>query len=155
VPERLNRKQRSWNMARIRSHNTKPEIAVRRVLHRAGYRFRYSARRLPGNPDVVLPRWKTVVFVHGCFWHQHRGCIDCSKPATNTNYWLPKLARNVDRDRTVTRLLRRAGWEVVVVWECESKDSDAILSRVARAARRTGLHPCHMVGSQNNLRSCR
>ena len=136
MPERLTSERRSWNMAQIRSRDTKPELTVRRLLHRAGYRFRLRGRVLPGKPDVVLPRWKTVVFVHGCFWHQHARCIDCSKPATNSSYWLPKLARNVIRDRAVKRQLRRAGWKVAVVWECECKDPKRIVRRVDQATGR-------------------
>lgn len=152
MPERLTAKRRSWNMAQIRSKDTKPEVAVRSLLHRAGYRFRCGTHGLPGKPDVVLPRWKTAVFVHGCFWHQHRGCIDCSRPATNSSYWLPKLARNVSRDRSVKRALRRAGWHVVVVWECECKNSEAVLRRVDEAAGRRRLESLSRADMKHRVR---
>lgn len=151
MPERLSPKRRSWNMAQIRSENTKPEVAVRRLLHRAGYRYRRGRSELPGRPDIVLTRWKTIVFVHGCFWHQHRGCIDCSRPATNSSYWLPKLARNVSRDRAVRRALRRAGWRVVVVWECECKDLEAVLRRVDDAAGRERLESLSRGNAKHKL----
>ena len=152
MPERLSPRHRSWNMAQIRSKDTKPEVAVRSLLHRAGYRFRRTTYGLAGKPDVVLPRWKTAVFVHGCFWHQHHGCIDCSRPTTNSAYWLPKLARNVTRDRHVRRALRRAGWKVVVVWECECKNSELILNRVDQAAGRTRSKSLSCIKAKSNLR---
>ena len=106
-------------MQAIRSKNTTPELAVRRFLHRHGYRFRVHVVKLPGTPDLVLPKHRTVVFVHGCFWHQHR-CRLGKKPKTNLAYWSPKMARIRVRDRQQLVRLKQLGWQVIVVWECES-----------------------------------
>ena len=106
-------------MSRIRAANTKPELIVRSILHRLGYRFRLGGRKLPGRPDVVLTRHKTAVFVHGCFWHRHRGCRLAYTPKSNVAFWLQKFSENVIRDRRVRRHLARLGWTVVVVWECQ------------------------------------
>jgi len=108
-------------MSRIRKTNTKPEIAVRRLLHRLGYRFRLHQRGLPGVPDIVLPKHRTVIFVQGCFWHQH-SCKLGKAPKSNREYWLPKLKRNRERDARNIRELRRLGWQVIIVWECEVID---------------------------------
>jgi DNA mismatch endonuclease (patch repair protein) len=121
-------------MARIRSGDTEPELLVRRVLHAHGYRFRLRVRHLPGKPDIVLPKHRMVVLVHGCFWHQHRRCRDGSRiPSSNVGYWAQKLARNVERDRQNRRLLRKLGWKVVTVWECDIR-RDPLL-----ALRRSGV----------------
>ncbi len=109
---------RSWNMSRIKSGNTAPEIAVRSMLHRLGYRFRLHDRSLPGRPDIVLKRHRAVVFVHGCFWHRHRGCKFAYTPKSNVVFWTTKFEGNVARDREAIRRLRRDGWRVLVVWEC-------------------------------------
>ena len=126
---------RSRMMANIRGRDTKPELVVRRILHRLGYRFRLHVRELPGSPDVVLPRHRTVVFVHGCFWHMH----DCPKgrvkPKTRAEYWENKRLGNVRRDRRNVRLLRRAGWRVLTVWECRTRDVDRLAARLARELR--------------------
>src|SRR5438132_1827984 len=119
--DKLSRKRRSWNMSQIRSRDTNPEFAVRRALSQLGYRFRLHRNDLPGKPDIVLPRYRIAIFVHGCFWHQHAGCIDCSKPKTNTAYWRPKLLANVQRDRKYRRRLRRTGWTPIVIWECQTQ----------------------------------
>lgn len=109
-------------MSRIRSHDTAPEKIIRRMLHRMGFRFRLHVRKLPGSPDIVLAKYRTVIFVHGCFWHQHRRCPDCSKPSTNRHYWGPKLLGNVKRDFANRRRLRRLGWKVIVIWDCQTKN---------------------------------
>jgi DNA mismatch endonuclease, patch repair protein len=132
MPDKLSPKRRSWNMSRIRSRNTNPEFAVRRALHRMGYRFRLHRKDLPGKPDVVLPKYGIAIFVHGCFWHQHPGCIDCSDPKTHTTYWGPKLLTNVQRDRKHRRSLRRLGWQSIVIWECQTQRADALRRRLAR-----------------------
>ena len=119
--DRLSKERRSWNMSRIRGKNTTPEIVVRRALHGMGYRFRLHGRKLPGRPDVVLPRHKTVVFVHGCFWHRHRKCKNCTTPTNRRAWWLKKLEGNAARDRLHRRALSKLGWKVVVVWECETE----------------------------------
>lgn len=119
--DRLSKERRSWNMSRIRGKNTTPEMVVRRALHRIGYRFRLHGRNLPGRPDVVLAKHMTVVFVHGCFWHRHRKCKNCTTPTKRRAWWLEKLEGNAARDRLHQRALRRLGWKVVVVWECETE----------------------------------
>jgi len=106
-------------MSAIRSTDTSPEQAVRSFLHRRGLRFRKHVRGLPGSPDLVFKRYRTAVFVHGCFWHQHSGCRDGRIPASNRNYWKPKLLRTKERDLDHRRALEREGWKVIVIWECE------------------------------------
>lgn len=118
-------------MAAVRGKDTAPEMSVRSMLHRLGFRFRLHDQALPGAPDIVLPRHGAVVFVHGCFWHQH-GCGRGTKPATRADYWGPKLRRNCDRDKSNCRQLRRLGWRVLVVWECEINRPDALRARLAR-----------------------
>lgn len=107
-------------MALIRGKDTAPELVLRRMLHVAGFRYRLHVRALPGTPDIVLKRYRTVVLVHGCFWHHHGGgCKVASRPKTNTSYWLDKFATNIRRDRRNARRLRALGWQVLVVWECQ------------------------------------
>ena len=128
---------RSEIMARIRPRDSEPELVVRRTLHALGLRFRLHVRRLPGTPDVVLPRHRTVVLVHGCFWHRHAGCPYSTVPKTNADFWQEKFARNVERDRTVAAELKGLGWRVLVVWECETRDPAALRRRLrARFPRR-------------------
>lgn len=110
---------RSRMMSGIRGKNTKPELVVRSYLHRQGFRFRLHARNLPGVPDIVLPKYETVIFVHGCFWHQHTKCKFAATPKTNAEFWRLKLAANVARDAKVLALLKAEGWHVVVIWECQ------------------------------------
>lgn len=117
--DRVNPEKRSEIMSHIRGKNTKPELLVRSLLHRAGFRFRLHRKDLPGKPDIVLPKYKTVVFVHGCFWHGHRGCSKATLPQTNTAFWQEKLAKNASRDARTRTLLQQDGWKVVVVWQCE------------------------------------
>lgn len=112
--------KRSYNMSRIRSKDTKPEEKVRKYLFAKGFRYRKNVRTLPGSPDVVLPKYKTVVFVHGCFWHMH-GCGRFHWPATNQEYWEPKIYRNNERDQSNKEQLQALGWKVLTVWECELK----------------------------------
>jgi len=119
--DRVTPEQRSWNMSRVRSTNTKPELLVRSILHRQGYRFRLHRSDLPGRPDIVLPRFRVAIFVHGCFWHQHEGCASSSLPKTRRSFWQKKLLDNAERDRKNQRGLRSAGWHVIVLWECELK----------------------------------
>ncbi len=117
--DRLSREKRSWVMSRIRSRDTKPELVVRSLLHRCG--FRYSLRRtdLPGKPDIVLRKYRGAVFVHGCFWHRHPGCPQATMPKSRTEFWRDKIARNQARDRLHQEQLRTRGWRVFVLWECE------------------------------------
>lgn len=128
----LTREQRSYCMSRIRAKNTKPEVIVRQVSHRLGYRFRLHRSDLAGKPDLAFISRRKVIFVHGCFWHQHKGCKLASTPKSSADYWLPKLERNVARDNDSTRQLANLGWESLVIWECETKDTDALASRLER-----------------------
>lgn len=111
-------------MARFKGKDSKPEILVRRLLHRLGYRFRLHRRGLPGRPDIVLPRHRTVIFVHGCFWHHHEGCPVAKVPATRSEFWLDKFRTNKARDARNEQELRAAGWTVRTIWECEAKGQD-------------------------------
>ena len=112
------KEQRSLNMSHIRSTNTKPEEKVRKWLFSKGFRYRKNVRDLPGKPDIVLPKYRTVIFVNGCFWHMH-DCNRFSWPKSNQDYWIPKIQNNVERDKKNHETLRKQGWNVVVVWECE------------------------------------
>lgn len=124
MTDNISRERRSENMRRIRSKDMKPEILVRRITHALGYRFRIHRNDLPGRPDLVLPRHHKIIFVHGCFWHGHDDpkCIDGRRiPKSNLDYWIPKLARNRERDREVLEALNDMGWSTMVVWECETR----------------------------------
>ena len=121
----LSPERRSWLMGRVRQKNTKPEIVVRSLAHQLGYRFRPHRRDLPGRPDLVFPKLKKVIFVHGCFWHRH-GCSKATTPKSNLAYWQPKFAENVERDKRAIAELLSLGWEPMVVWECETRDIDAL-----------------------------
>lgn len=110
-------------MRQVRGRDTKPELLVRRWLHGAGFRFRLHRADLPGKPDIVLPRHGAVIFVHGCFWHGHKGCPRSALPTSNRPYWETKIGRNIERDRRNQRRLRRLGWRVMTVWECQLKDA--------------------------------
>lgn len=126
---------RSKVMASIRGRDTRPEILVRSLLHRMGYRFTVRNRKLPGSPDVCLPKWRAVVFVHGCFWHQHRPCTLARMPRSNLTYWRPKFERNRKRDREALRALRYLGWRTLVIWECQLDDLDSLIIRVTSFLR--------------------
>lgn len=121
---------RSRMMASIPQKDTKPEVVVRRLVHSLGYRFRLHRRDLPGTPDIVLPRLRKVIFVHGCFWHRH-GCRKTTTPASNVEFWADKFDANRARDRRAVRLLRRDGWECFVVWECQTKRLNWLQERLA------------------------
>lgn len=131
--DRLTSVHRSWNMSRIRGRDTKPELLVRSVLHGLGFRFRVHKQELPGCPDVVLSRHRVVVFVHGCFWHRHRGCRFAYTPKSNAVFWSDKFERNVGRDCRNRKELRRLGWRVIIVWECQTGDGAALTQRLAAA----------------------
>lgn len=119
----MSKEMRSWNMSRISSKDTAPEMHVRSFLHRNGFRFKLHAKDLPGKPDIVLPKYKTIVDVRGCFWHRHPGCRQASVPASNTEFWQRKFDRNIERDRKTEKRLAELGWNLVVVWECELKNA--------------------------------
>ena len=134
VTDNLSKKDRSRCMSRIRSRGMRPETAVRSMVHRMGLRFRLHRPDLPGRPDLALPRFGAVIFVHGCFWHWHQklSCPIAGVPKSNVNYWQPKLARTRIRDIQHTRALRRLGWKVLVIWECELTNKEAVKARVRR-----------------------
>jgi DNA mismatch endonuclease (patch repair protein) len=117
--DRLTKERRSWNMARIRSRDTRPEKQLRSLLHKAGYRFRINVKQLPGSPDIVLPKYRTAIFVHGCFWHRHAGCKYAYNPKSRIEFWENKFRGTKERDLQKTKELEASGWSVLVVWECE------------------------------------
>lgn len=135
----LTREQRHLNMSYIRGKDTRPEEIVRKYLFSKGYRYRKNDRRYPGKPDIVLPKYRTMIFVHGCFWHRHPGCRYATTPATNREFWQKKFDQNVARDRKVQNQLKADGWNVIVAWECEisrEKDRAARLSRLEEEIQR-------------------
>ena len=128
--DRLTKQHRSWNMSRIRGKDTRPEMRVRSLLHRMGFRFRLHRKDLPGKPDIVLPAYGTVIFVHGCFWHRHPGCRFAYTPKSRVDFWLTKFQRNVERHQEVEAELEALGWRVVVIWECETASEDQLQRRL-------------------------
>lgn len=125
MPDTISKERRSENMRRIRSQNMKPEMLVRKLSHRLGYRHRLHGKKLPGKPDLVYPGRRKVIFVHGCFWHQHDDpeCKIARRPKSNLDYWNPKLDRNMERDAQNQAQLREMGWDYMIVWECEARDA--------------------------------
>ena len=140
MADNLSPEQRSQNMAAIHSASTKPEQKLRYALWHQGFRYRINEKRLPGRPDIVLPKYRTVVFVHGCFWHGHKDCKYYTVPKTNTEFWMAKVARNQERDQEVWRKLEAKGWSVIIVWECELKKAklEETIDRVAGEIVRNG-----------------
>jgi DNA mismatch endonuclease (patch repair protein) len=137
MSDTLTKSERSALMARIRGKNTNPERTVRRYLHRRGFRFRLHAHELPGRPDIVLPKLHTVIFVHGCFWHRHPGCIKTTTPSTRKAFWERKFRANIERDlRNIAELTAR-GWKTLTIWECEVQEEclDRLASRLSRRGR--------------------
>lgn len=128
--DKISQEHRSWNMSRIRSSNTKPEIIVRSLLHKMGYRFRLHRKDLPGKPDIVLPKYRTIIFVHGCFWHRHSGCKFTSSPKSRIDFWQDKFRKNIERDLDAQKRLENMNWRVFTVWECETSDVSAIQSKI-------------------------
>ncbi|WP_144930201.1 MULTISPECIES: very short patch repair endonuclease [unclassified Pseudomonas] len=126
---------RSEIMRSVKSQNTTPELLIRSLLHRLGFRFRLHRKNLPGSPDIVLPRYRAVIFVHGCFWHRHPGCRLATTPKSRQDYWLPKFMANVERDLRNTKALQEMGWQVIVVWECEIKENVDLEHRLKHALR--------------------
>ena len=119
-------------MSRIKSSNTKPELTVRSILHRMGYRFRLHRKDLPGKPDIVLPKYKTVIFVHGCFWHRHKDCKYAYTPKSRIDFWERKFKANINRDLDVKKRLKELGWKVLVIWECEISDIENVKKKIGR-----------------------
>ncbi|MNJ56569.1 Very short patch repair protein [compost metagenome] len=135
----LTPEERSERMSRIKSAHTRPEVALRKTLHNLGLRYRLNSATLPGKPDLVFPRYRAVVFVHGCFWHRHQNCNIATTPKSNTSFWVDKFSKNVARDERVTSLLRSLGWRVFVVWECEVSS--------LKKAKATGLKLSELIRS--------
>jgi len=129
--DRLSEEHRSWNMSRIKSKNTSPELKVRKMLHSMGYRFRLHGKNLAGKPDIVMKKHKTAIFVHGCFWHRHKNCNDCTTPTANREFWRKKFESNVLRDSKTQKILRKLGWKVFVIWQCETKDQHKLKEKLS------------------------
>ena len=140
MPDCLTPQQRHQCMSSNRASSTKPEMKLRKELWKRGFRYRKNDKRLPGTPDVVLPKYRTVIFVHGCFWHGHEGCKKYVVPKSNTQFWVDKVSRNRERDEKVWRQLEALDWAVVIVWECEleKKNFDATAARVEREIKENG-----------------
>lgn len=138
MADTLTRERRSWNMSRIRAKNTAPELFVRSFLHKEGFRFRLHAANLPGKPDVVLPRYKTVLFIHGCFWHRHKSCKYAYTPKTRKKFWQKKFSNNVDRFKKVRKMLIRLGWKIIVIWECKASSIEALTRQLVVLNKKTG-----------------
>jgi DNA mismatch endonuclease (patch repair protein) len=132
MADHLTREKRSWNMSRIRSKNTTPELYVRRALTSQGLRYRLHANNLPGKPDIVMTKIKTAIFVNGCFWHQHPNCSRSTSPRTNKAYWQPKLQKNIERQDRAFRELKKDNWNIVTVWECETKDQNLLNGKLRK-----------------------
>ena len=128
--DKLTPERRSALMARVRSRNTDPELIVRRMCHRLGYRFRLHRKDLPGRPDLAFPKLRSVIFVHGCFWHRHANCKRASTPKTRATFWTLKFERNVGRDASAKKALRKKGWRVLTVWECQLKRTVSLEARI-------------------------
>ncbi len=115
---------RSYNMSRIKSKDTKPEMLVRRFLHKNGIRYRLHVKNFPGKPDIVLPKYKTIIFIHGCFWHGHEGCTKASLPKTRTEWWADKINKNAVNDQKSEAALINLNWKIIVLWQCQLKNND-------------------------------
>lgn len=133
MADTLSPEKRSWNMSRVKGKDTSIEVKVRKFLFAQGFRFRKNDKRLPGKPDVVLPKYHTVIFVHGCFWHRHPNCKDATTPKTRTAFWLEKFEKNVANDNAHREALEAAGWKVITLWECDiNKRFDETMDRVVQ-----------------------
>jgi DNA mismatch endonuclease (patch repair protein) len=124
--------QRKKTMSSVPQKDTKPEKSVRSILHKLGFRFRKNVSSIPGKPDIVLPKYKTVIFVHGCFWHQHYNCRKSTRPTSNIEFWNAKLDKNISRDLQVLEELKNLGWKVLVIWTCEIKDKELLTAKLKR-----------------------
>jgi len=130
MTDHISAEKRSWNMRQIRNKNTAPEVLTRSLMHALGLRFRLHRKNLPGSPDIVLAKYRIVVFVHGCYWHRHPGCKYASTPKTNTAFWQRKFTQNVSRDIESCIKLKRLGWKVLIIWQCETKDIEKLRKRL-------------------------
>lgn len=131
MADSLSPEKRSWNMSRIKNKDTSIEIKVRRFLYSKGFRYRINVKNLPGKPDIVLRKYKTVIFINGCFWHRHENCKDATTPKSRTDFWLEKFNKNVGNDKKHTNILISDGWNVIILWQCEiEKNFEATMSRL-------------------------
>ncbi|MEO1052238.1 MAG: DNA mismatch endonuclease Vsr [Bacteroidota bacterium] len=130
--DKLSAKKRSEIMSKVPQRDSKQEISVRKFLFSHGFRFRKNDKRFPGSPDIVLPKYKTIVFVHGCFWHGHQGCRAAKLPSTRSDFWRAKIERNIERDNRKVAELENLGWKVITVWQCELKNKDLQQDRLNR-----------------------
>ena len=128
--DRVSEEKRSWIMSRVKARDTGPERLVRSLLHGLGYRFRVHRKDLPGKPDIVLPRYKKIIFVHGCFWHQHTGCTKSRRPASNRDFWDHKFETTIQRDQRNLVQLKDLGWGTLVIWQCETRDRESLKTRL-------------------------
>lgn len=129
--------KRSRIMSRVRSYDTEPELKVRSIVHRRGYRFRIHQDKLPGNPDIVLSKHKKAIFIHGCFWHSHKGCPRSKRPTSNFSFWQDKLDKNQERDKRVQKELQHLGWKYLVIWQCEIKKDDRLQKKIENFLKNT------------------
>jgi DNA mismatch endonuclease (patch repair protein) len=132
VTDKISKEQRSANMRAVRVRDTAPELRVRKIAYALGCRYRLHRRDLPGKPDLAFPSRRKVIFVHGCFWHQHQGCRRGAAPTSNVEFWRPKLARNIARDTEQLAAVRKCGWSALVIWECQTKDEQRLAARLRR-----------------------
>lgn len=138
--DNLTKAQRKKNMSRIRATSTTPEIKLRSALHKAGFRFRIHVASLPGKPDIVLPKYRLIIFMNGCFWHQHPNCAKANIPKSNQDYWIKKLKKNVDRDKVSISNLKSMGWKVKVIWECEvNKNIEGVVETIKKCVFRQAV----------------
>ncbi len=153
MTDTLTSKQRSKVMSKVRSQDTKPEWILRCGLHRLGFRYRLKNSQLPGRPDLALPKYHAAVFVHGCYWHRHPGCIDASTPKSNVDFWNRKFADNVERDRRTIRELEKLGWRILVVWECElTRHTVETIQQVAHWLKQTNVCDDYVMNRNELLR---
>ena len=143
--------RRSEMMAGIRSKNTRPEMVVRRIAHSLGLRFRLHRKELPGSPDLVFPRWRLAVFVHGCFWHRHAGCSFATSPKTRPEFWQKKFEANIARDRRAVASLAAQGWRVITIWECDTRDEAYVTSSLLQATHQYVVGQVHPRGRPGSL----
>ena len=140
--DNLSKNQRRFCMSKVKGKDTTPEKTIRSILHKAGYRFRLHRKDLPGKPDIVLSKYKKVIFVHGCFWHGHKNCPRAKRPSSNEAFWNEKLSRNIERDRKNQQKLRDIGWDPIIVWQCEIKKknlevlSKKLINSISKDTRR-------------------
>lgn len=137
MSDSLTPEKRSWNMSQIHSKDTSVEVKVRKYLFSQGFRYRKNVASLPGKPDIVLPKYRVVVFIHGCFWHRHNGCKRATTPKSRQDYWLPKFERNIENDRKHCQELLRLGWHPIIIWECEvNKHFDQAMERLVKEIKK-------------------